>query len=50
MTPPANFNYTEGSTSVNQVWRNSYWDVGFSNEYAWNKSVPARRETARDVQ
>ncbi|KAI1115881.1 FAD-binding domain-containing protein [Nemania sp. NC0429] len=50
LTTPAQYDYVEGSTSVNPVWRDSYWDIGFTQTYGWNATDDARRDVATTIQ
>ncbi|KAI0854670.1 FAD-binding domain-containing protein [Xylaria cubensis] len=50
MTTPAQYHYADNSTSINPVWRNSYWDVGFTESYAWNATNDERRAVATSIQ
>ena len=49
-TPPHLYDYEAGSTSVHPAWRDSYWMVGTSVQYAWNASEPERRGNATLLQ
>lgn len=50
LTTPAQYDYVDGSTSVNPVWRNSYWDIGFTQTYGWNATNEDRRDVAATIQ
>lgn len=49
-TPPFNYDYTNGSNSVHPAWRNSYWDIGASMQFAWNATVEERKLAAETNQ
>lgn len=49
-TPPSQFAYAEGSTSVHPAWRDAYWDLGYAMSYSWDSDVDERRTAARDAQ
>ena len=42
-TPPHLYPYEAGSTSVHPAWRDSFWMVGTSVQYAWNASEAERK-------
>ncbi|KAL8848138.1 MAG: hypothetical protein Q9221_006824 [Calogaya cf. arnoldii] len=49
-TPPHLFPYEKDSTSVNVAWRDSYWMVGTSLQYAWNATDEERKGNAMLLQ
>jgi len=49
-TAPFNYNYTAGSNSVHPAWRDSYWDIGATMQFAWNATTEERKLVARNIQ
>lgn len=49
-TPPNLYPYQPGSTSVHPAWRDSFWMVGTSLQYAWNASDAERKANATLLQ
>ena len=49
-TPPNLYEYEAGSTSVHSAWRDSFWMVGPSLQYAWNASEVERKGNATLLQ
>ncbi|KAI0906251.1 FAD-binding domain-containing protein [Ustulina deusta] len=50
LTTPAQYDYTDNSTSINPAWRDSYWDLGFTQMYSWNATNDGRRTVATSIQ
>ena len=51
-TAPSNYNNSgdASGSSVHPAWRNSYWLIGGSIEYAWNATRAEREQAARAIQ
>jgi hypothetical protein len=44
------YNYTEGSTSAAPAWRDAIWELGSGASWAWNSTVPTRKQIIASIQ